>query len=511
MIDINLNLPIDITPTDGSTNLIDSNAVFDGLALKVDKVTGKQLSTEDYTTTEKSKLAGIASGAEVNVNADFNATSGDAQILNKPTIDSLPTDGSANAVSSNGVFDGLATKENNLPSIVGNSLKVLRVNAGETAKEWATISTGLTIGTTPITSGTVGRVLFEGAGNVVQESAGLTFSSTYSETIITNPAQFSGNQINYPLLKLTQPLLGFGNSSVVFRAVESSVNNSFSIALYKRSGYSETHFLVGGNGSGTNTETPFMAVIGDNFNSNGSLYINKSRVNIGYGITGGGAGNLDIKSGGSLSTDIAFRVRNSADTGNVFNVNGDYVLQSRRSNNTEDTLRIDGTNNFVELFKTDATQHRGIRFSKNANNLNTLEYFTQNASVNGHFLFKSTAPAGGYGTSAAAFVFQSGNESTAGFTIAPRNIALSSLSPTAIQAATLGKNVFHIQNNTVPTTDLADHFAMYSADIVAGNAAPHFRTENGSVIKLYKQDLPTNPTNAELATFLSNLGFANLI
>lgn len=33
MIDINLNLPIDTTPTDGSTNLIDSNAVFDALEL----------------------------------------------------------------------------------------------------------------------------------------------------------------------------------------------------------------------------------------------------------------------------------------------------------------------------------------------------------------------------------------------------------------------------------------------------------------------------------------------
>ena len=58
-------------------------------ALKVDKVTGKGLSTNDYTTTEKNKLAGIQAGAEVNVNADWNATSGDAQILNKPTIPSI--------------------------------------------------------------------------------------------------------------------------------------------------------------------------------------------------------------------------------------------------------------------------------------------------------------------------------------------------------------------------------------------------------------------------------------
>ena len=34
---------------------------------KVDKVVGKQLSTEDYSTAEKSKLAGIEEGAEVNV------------------------------------------------------------------------------------------------------------------------------------------------------------------------------------------------------------------------------------------------------------------------------------------------------------------------------------------------------------------------------------------------------------------------------------------------------------
>ena len=58
---------------------------------KVDKVDGKGLSTNDYTTAEKEKLAGIASGAEANVNADWNASSGDAQILNKPTIPSAGT------------------------------------------------------------------------------------------------------------------------------------------------------------------------------------------------------------------------------------------------------------------------------------------------------------------------------------------------------------------------------------------------------------------------------------
>ena len=41
-----------------------------------------------------------------------------------------------------------------------------------------TISTGITIGSTAITSGVVGRVLFEGAGNVVQESSSLFWDAT---------------------------------------------------------------------------------------------------------------------------------------------------------------------------------------------------------------------------------------------------------------------------------------------------------------------------------------------
>ena len=47
---------------------------------------------KQYSQTEKTKLAGIAAGAEVNVNADWNAVSGDALILNKPTIPTNTSD-----------------------------------------------------------------------------------------------------------------------------------------------------------------------------------------------------------------------------------------------------------------------------------------------------------------------------------------------------------------------------------------------------------------------------------
>lgn len=134
---------------------VDFTEVYNAIDTKVDKVEGKSLSTNDYVTadktkvtninevieaatknitatdisitldkrnlvtnavenielnlpasttalaglmlpSDKTKLNGIAAGAEVNVNADWNATEGDAQILNKPTLATVATSGSYN-------------------------------------------------------------------------------------------------------------------------------------------------------------------------------------------------------------------------------------------------------------------------------------------------------------------------------------------------------------------------------------------------------------------------------
>lgn len=76
------------TPVSGGTTKFTTGGAYTELNKKVDKVDGKGLSTNDYTTAEKNKLAGIASGAEVNVQSDWNVTdtSSDAFIKNKPTI-----------------------------------------------------------------------------------------------------------------------------------------------------------------------------------------------------------------------------------------------------------------------------------------------------------------------------------------------------------------------------------------------------------------------------------------
>lgn len=58
---------------------------------KVDKEVGKGLSTNDYTDLDVFKLNSVQEGAEKNINADWDATTGDAEILNKPDFDALAT------------------------------------------------------------------------------------------------------------------------------------------------------------------------------------------------------------------------------------------------------------------------------------------------------------------------------------------------------------------------------------------------------------------------------------
>lgn len=71
-----------------TTTAMTQKATTDALNNKVDKVSGKGLSTNDYTTAEKNKLDGIQSGAEVNIQSDWDVvdSSSDAYIKNKPVI-----------------------------------------------------------------------------------------------------------------------------------------------------------------------------------------------------------------------------------------------------------------------------------------------------------------------------------------------------------------------------------------------------------------------------------------
>lgn len=71
----------DKTKLDG----IEVGATADQTASEIKSLYESNLDTNVYTDAEKLKLSLVADGAEVNVNADWSAVTGDAAILNKPT------------------------------------------------------------------------------------------------------------------------------------------------------------------------------------------------------------------------------------------------------------------------------------------------------------------------------------------------------------------------------------------------------------------------------------------
>jgi hypothetical protein len=70
------------------------------------------------SATDKTKLDGVAAGAEVNVNADWTASSGDTQILNKPTLGTAAAKNVGTASGNVVELDGSAR----LPAVDGSQL-----------------------------------------------------------------------------------------------------------------------------------------------------------------------------------------------------------------------------------------------------------------------------------------------------------------------------------------------------------------------------------------------------
>jgi hypothetical protein len=86
---------VDSSITSSSENPVQSAAIYTALAGKVDTESGKGLSSNDYTTTEKNKLAGIAEGANnYTLPAATTSALGGVQV------------GSNLAVDANGVLSG---------------------------------------------------------------------------------------------------------------------------------------------------------------------------------------------------------------------------------------------------------------------------------------------------------------------------------------------------------------------------------------------------------------------
>ncbi len=135
---------------------------------------------------------------------------------------------------------------------------------------------GITIGTTAITSGTVGRILFEGSGNVVQQSANIFWDNTN---------KFLGVGTSTPASPV-DIIHGTGTSDATIQGLTAgTTNTSYPTKSRWASNYNQSYFTQNAsyNGSGwvaDNTSLPMAGIIFDCFNSgNGSVRIHTSQTN----------------------------------------------------------------------------------------------------------------------------------------------------------------------------------------------------------------------------------------
>lgn len=343
----------------GSVWTIDNGAVTNAKINDVDATKVTEDATHRFVTdTEKSTWNGkqdaLVSGTNIK------------------TINSTSLLGSGNVAVQETLVSGTNIKTINSTSLLGSGN--------------ITIGSSIAIGTTPITGGTIGRILFENGGNVVGQDSALFWDNTNKR-------------------------LGVG-------------------------------------------ATPSTSV------------------------------RLDVRAQGALSTDIAFRVRNSADSVSLLDFQGTGNLVTRhtssgsslglfhRADTTGFSLSTGtsgyGTGTGIEVQGTSVwvmdAGTRMFRFTSTAGNDGDLWTFYNQGTAGGVRLYL------GIGTE--SFTWNKTCYSIGG--------NLFGSNPTET-------NIFGIKSGTAPTSSTADSFKMYSADIVAGNAAPHFRTENGNIIKIYQE------------------------
>lgn len=168
-------IPIPMTPgTD--TNFSNQNLVFDA---------NREHDTDGYTLTITTDAgAGAQSTFEMAstytyVGFDDNYVSIDSTGFNYTTGVTTHVLDSAGFTTGGAVYAteiGISM-EYTLPLTDGSAGQFMQTD-GAGNISFATVSAGLTVGTTAITSGTSGRLLFEGSGNVLQEDAGLLFNAT---------------------------------------------------------------------------------------------------------------------------------------------------------------------------------------------------------------------------------------------------------------------------------------------------------------------------------------------
>lgn len=168
---------------------------------------------------EKDKLTGIQTGAEVNVNPDWNAVSGDGQILNKPVLGSAASqDSSAFATAAQGAKADTAVQPATLNTRLGTT-----GNLGTLAQQNAnavSISGGSVAGLTSV----------EVAGDVTFTGTGRRIRGDFSSSPISNRVSYQTTVVN-GATNLSLLPNGTGTIAQVVAFGSSDSNNSSYVGL----------------------------------------------------------------------------------------------------------------------------------------------------------------------------------------------------------------------------------------------------------------------------------------
>lgn len=297
---------------------------------------------------------------------------------------------------------------------------------------------GITIGTTAITSGTVNRILFQGAGDVVQQDSTFVWNNTDKRLILGTEAVADTN----------------------------------------------SRLVVIGKGTGTNTT---FAVHNSTGTNNALVVTDDTRV--GIGAIPASNVRLDVRAQGTLSGNIVFRVRNSANNSSYMEIAGDGTI----------TVGQNNSNTFASALVVRSGFSGGNRLllindSSNIGTYHGLEMVGTQRT--GYFAIETGNNDGasitrfrGGGTNSAnakitAFIDHPGNTDLTGHWHFRLQVHLGNAYRTF--QTNYGRHTLIVETGIAPSINYADGFIQYSADIVAGNAAPHFRTENGDIVKIYR-------------------------
>ena len=189
--------------TDVTTSLATkANAadVTTSLATKVDKVTGKELSTNDYTTAEKTKLAAITgtnTGDQVNITGNAGTAT---KLQNARTINGIAFDGSADITVPAGVPYTGATQAVDLGAY---ELKTSLLNGITVGKGGGNDSTNTAIGYLALPSNTTGSFnTASGAGSLFSNTTGDGNTATGLEALASNTTGSSNTAFGFGALSL---------------------------------------------------------------------------------------------------------------------------------------------------------------------------------------------------------------------------------------------------------------------------------------------------------------------